>query len=210
MITKPAARRHSDGRAGEERSTVRNVRGFCLFVCLILSFALPSGVNAATTSVYENPQNGLLTWNSKSEGFSVEFIQLLPDFVRAVFGKQHFPKEEIERIAKYCVFGSIVKNISQQRLSYRVADWYYTVKGGKKHPVKTKTQWLEEWRAAGIGFSWVLLPDSHDLEVGDWQQGFTTVKLPREAQFDFTYIWKLDGVEHTTTIKDMRCPPATH
>ena len=175
---------------------------------LILLSALPIALDAATTSVHRNAQNGLLAWRSTGEGFSVEFIQVLPDYVRAVFGKHQFPKEELERIAGYCVFGSILQNTSQQQLSYRVADWYYTDTGGTRHPVKTKTQWLREWRRAGIKFSWLLLADSHDFEVGDWQQGFTTVKQPRNAHFDFTYTWKLNGVEHIATIKDMSCAPA--
>ncbi len=176
-------------------------------ILFVLFCALPIVRDAAATSVHKNEQTGLLTWRSGGAGFSVEFIQVLPDYVRAVFGKHQFPKAELERIAGYCVFGSILKNTSQQRLSYRVADWYYTDRNGIKHPVKTKTQWLQEWRKAGIKFSWLLLPDSHDFEVGDWQQGFTTVMQPRNAHFDFTYIWKLDGVEQAATIKDMSCPP---
>ena len=176
-------------------------------ILFVLFCALPIVRDAAATSVHKNEQTGLLTWRSGGAGFSVEFIQVLPDYVRAVFGKHQFPKAELERIAGYCVFGSILKNTSQQRLSYRVADWYYTDRNGIKHPVKTKTQWLQEWRKAGIKFSWLLLPDSHDFEVGDWQQGFTTVMQPRNAHFDFTYTWKLDGVEQAATIKDMSCPP---
>ena len=135
----------------------------------IMFSAVPIALDAATTSVHRNEQSGLLTWRSSAEGFSVEFIQVLPDYVRAVFGKHRFPKEELERIAGYCVFGSILQNTSQQQLSYRVADWYYTDGSGTRHPVKTKTQWLQEWRRAGIKFSWLLLADSHDFEVGDWQ-----------------------------------------
>jgi hypothetical protein len=164
--------------------------------------------NAATITVRKNEQNGLLIWSSESEGLSVEFIQLLPDYVRAVFGRYDFPKAEIERIASYCVFGSIVKNSSQQPLSYRVANWYYTDKAGQKHSVKTKTQWLEEWREAGIRFSWIMLADSHDFDIGDWQQGFTTVELPPDSEFSFTYTWTLDGSGHSATIENMRCSPA--
>jgi hypothetical protein len=164
-------------------------------------------VDAATTAVRKSEQSGLSIWHSEAEGFSVELVQLLPDYVRAVFSKYDFPKTEIERIASYCVFGSIVKNTSQQPLSYRVSDWYYTDESGEKHPVKTKTRWLSEWRTAGIRFSWILLPDSHDFEVGDWQQGFTTVKLQPDAQFDFTYTWTLGGKRRAATIEKMRCAP---
>jgi len=179
---------------------------FPLFlVCCVVSVA----ANAATTVVRKNEQSGLLIWSSESDGLSVELVQLLPDYVRAVFGRYDFTKVEIERIASYCVFGSIVKNASQQPLSYRVASWYYTDRTGKKHPVKTKTQWLEEWREAGIRFSWLMLADSHDFDVGDWQQGFTTVELPPDSELSFTYTWTLDGSVHSATIENMRCAPAT-
>ena len=151
----------------------------------------------------------MLTWTSVGDGFSLELIQLLPDFVRAIYSKHGFPKEEVERIAGYCVYGSIIKNTSQQLLSYRVADWRYREKNGTEHPVKTKTQWLEEWRRVGIKFSWTLLPDSGDFEIGDWQQGFTTIKLPRNSEFDLIYNWKLDGVKHEAVLENLRCPPVS-
>ncbi len=161
----------------------------------------------ATLTVSKNEQTGLLAWTSEGEGFSVELIQLLPDFVRAIYASHDFPPEEVERIASYCVFGSVIKNTSKKQLSYRVADWYYTDKSGVKHHVKTKSQWLEEWRKAGITFSWTLLPDTGDFEVGDWQQGFTTIKLPRNAVFDLTYTWALDGERHSETFKAISCAP---
>ncbi len=164
-------------------------------------------VGASETSVYKNPETGLLTWTVNDDGFKIELIQLIPDFVRAIYAKHHFPKNEVERVASYCVFGSILKNTSDQHLSYRVADWRYQPADAKQYPVKTKTQWLEEWRKAGIKFSWTLLPDIGEFSVGDWQQGFTTIKLPREATFDLIYKWQLDGVPHTGVIKNVRCAP---
>lgn len=168
-----------------------------------------SGVQATQTSVYKNETTGLLTWTVNDEGFKIELIQLIPDFVRAIYAKHHFPKEEVERAAAFCVFGTILKNTSNQHLSYRVSDWRYQTKDGKQYPVKTKTQWLEEWRKAGIKFSWTLLPDIGEFSVGDWQQGFTTIKLPRETTFDFIYKWQLGGVAHTGVIKNVRCAPGS-
>jgi hypothetical protein len=174
-----------------------------LAACLLL---FQTQLNAALT-VTKNEQTGLLAWTSESNGFSVELIQLLPDFVRAIYSNHNFPPDEVERIAGYCVFGSIIKNTSQSQLSYRVADWTYTEKNGTEHPVKTKSQWLDEWRKVGVTFSWTLLPDSGDFEIGDWQQGFTTIKLPRNAVFDLTYTWTLDGKHYSDVIKNMSCPP---
>lgn len=167
---------------------------------------------AAVVSVHENKVSGLLTWTAEDDGFSIELIQLLPDFIRAIYAKHNFPAQEIERAASYCMFGTIIKNTSEQHLSYRVADWRYRSndsKGGygKELPVKTKSQWLEEWKKAGIMFSWTLLPDIGEFSVGDWQQGFTTIKLPRDSRFDLIYKWSLDGVEHMGVLENLKCPP---
>ena len=162
---------------------------------------------AAEISAQKNEESGLYSWVAQSEGFSIELIQLLPDFIRAIYMAHDFPDSEIEDIASYCVFGTIIKNTSDQQLDYDVADWYYTDKQGKQHKVKTKTEWLEQWRKAGVVFSWTLLPDKGTFYEGDWQQGFTTVKLPRESEFTLTYKWSLNGKEHTDQFEGLRCAP---
>ncbi len=173
--------------------------------CLCLLY---TQIQAAEVTLHENNISGLVTWISKDNGFSIELIQLIPDFVRAIYSNHGFPPEEVERIADYCIFGSIIQNTSQQHLSYRVADWRYIDKNGKTYPVKTKAQWLEEWRKVGINFSWTLLPESGDFGVGDWQQGFTTIQLDRNEKFDFIYTWTLDGIQHQGIIENMSCAPA--
>jgi hypothetical protein len=177
-----------------------------IMVCLCL---LHTQVQAAEVTIRQNNASGLLTWTAKDDGFSIELIQLLPDFVRAVYGKHGLPADEVERIAAYCDFGTIIQNTSQQQLSYRVSDWRYIDKNGKAYPVKTKAQWLEEWRKAGITFAWTLLPGSGDFGVGDWQQGFTTIKIDRNEKFDLVYTWTLDGKKHQGKIENMSCAPAS-
>lgn len=178
-------------------------------VILLLQSAV---ISAANTSIHKNEISGLLTWTSEDDGFKIELIQLLPDFVRAVYAKHDFPDNEIERVAAYCVFGTIINNTSSQNLSYRVDSWRYRAKNkqglyGEEMPVKTKTQWLEEWRKANIKFSWTLLPDAGEFAVGDWQQGFTTIPLPRESEFDLIYKWELDGMAHSGVLKNLKCAP---
>lgn len=170
-------------------------------------FLAAFSVHAANTSVHKNEQTGLLTYTSEDDGFSIELIQLLPDFVHAVYAKHDFPQSEIDRINTYCVFGSIIKNTSQQQLGYKVSDWSYHNAKGDRHPVKTKSQWLQEWRKAGIKFSWTLLPDQSEFEVGDWQQGFTTIKTAKDSPFDLTYTWTLDGIAHSGTLENLQCAP---
>lgn len=178
---------------------------------LLLMFAVLSPVNAAKVTIHENDESGLLTWMVEDEGFSLELIQLIPDFIRAIYAKHHFPPEEIERIASFCMFGTILKNTSEQDMHYRVANWRYRTQAGIEYPVKTKTQWLKEWRESGIKFSWTLLPDRGDFEVGDWQQGFTTIELTddmtRESTFDFIYTWEIGEKSFTGTIKNLGCAP---
>lgn len=178
----------------------------------IALFMVSTVVHSADVSIHKNETSGLLTWTADDEGFSIELIQLLPDFIRAIYAKHNFPKQEIERAASYCMFGTILKNTSDQHLSYRVSDWRYRTNDGngnygKEQPVKTKTQWLEEWRKVGIKFSWTLLPDVGEFSVGDWQQGFTTIKLPRDSSFDLIYKWSLDGVAHRGILENIKCPP---
>ena len=174
---------------------------------LAVLLTLNSVAFAASVTIHKNEVSGLLTWTVDDDGFSIEFIQLLPDFIRAIYAKHNFPAEEVERAASYCVFGTILKNTSDQHMSYEVKNWRYRTKDGKQHAVKTKTQWLDEWKKAGITFSWTLLPDKGEFAVGDWQQGFTTIKLPRETEFDLIYKWELDGVPHSGVLKNMKCAP---
>jgi len=186
---------------------IRKIKLSRLFLLSAGLFSV-SGI-ANTVKIHKNPTTGLLTWAVEDKGFSLELIQLNPDFVRAVYEKHGLPQAEVERIAGYCVFGSILRNTSAKyTMYYRVADWRYRTKKGNEYPVKTKTQWLHEWKKVGVPFSWTLLPDAGDFNVGDWQQGFTTIKLPRNTQFDFIYKWQMDGKNYSGTIKNMRCAPA--
>ena len=176
------------------------------------AFALVLGMfgnitSAANITAQKNEDSGLYSWVAESEGFSIELIQLLPDFIRAIYMSHEFPDSEVDEIAGYCVFGTIIKNTSQQQLDYDVSKWHYTDKHGNNHPVKTKTQWLEQWRKAGVTFSWTLLPDKGEFYQGDWQQGFTTIKLPRDSEFSLTYKWSINGIEHTDIFEGLRCAP---
>jgi len=163
--------------------------------------------SAANISAQKNEETGLYSWVAEGDGFSIELIQLLPDFIRAIYMSHDFPDAEVEEIAGYCVFGTIIKNTSQQQLDYDVSNWYYTDKRGKNYPVKTKTEWLEQWRKAGVTFSWTLLPDKGTFYMGDWQQGFTTIKLSPESEFTLTYKWSINGIEHTDKFEGLRCAP---
>jgi len=94
-----------------------------------LLLLLPLTASAAEQKVHRNDTNGLYTWTSDGDGFSVELIQVVPDFIRAIYSKHDFPKDEIEEIAGYCVYGSVIKNTSDKLLQYDVSDWRYEADG---------------------------------------------------------------------------------
>ena len=181
-----------------------------VIIAVILSLSvlvLSRPAIAADISTQQNKETGLYSWVAESDGFSIELIQLLPDFIRAIYMSHDFPAAEVDDIASYCVFGTVIKNTSQHQLDYDVGEWYYTDTDGREHRLKTKTDWLEQWRRAGVTFSWTLLPDKGTFYQGDWQQGFTTIKLPRESAFTLTYKWSINGTEHTDIFEGLRCAP---
>lgn len=175
--------------------------GVLFFVGMLLWQSQP----VAETAQFTDPGTGLKYWQSEENGFSLQLIQLHPDYVTAVYDSRGLPKKLIEGVLKYCVFGTIIKNESQEEVSYRVADWRYSVKDGKKLPVKTKSQWLKEWEAMGVGYRWSMLADDQVFSPGDWIQGFTTIGLNPGDIFDFHYQWTYKGKVYTKTLKGISC-----
>ena len=110
---------------------------YFIFIFLICFQSLLLASEAQQT---RNPDSGLFTWEIVDRGFSLKLIQLLPDFIRAVYESHDFPREAIEDIASYCVFGTIAINTSNMSLFYRVADWCALTADGEKYPLKTKSQ----------------------------------------------------------------------
>lgn len=158
--------------------------------------------------VFTDDNSGLLSWKAQHPGFSLQFIQLLPDYVRAVYGARGLPDKVVELMASYCIFGTIIKNESGQPLGYRVADWRYVTQDGQSHPVKTKTQWLKDWQDMGVAFRYSLLPDDQNFAPGDWSQGFTTLPLPPDTPVALHYSWTQQGKKHEGVFEELRCAPA--
>jgi len=173
-----------------------------------LLLVVPLAALAGVVQQYRDPETGLLSWKAQEPGFSLQLIQLLPDYVAAVFGSRGLGPAVIDSLKAYCVFGTIVSNESGQQLSYRVADWRYVTPDGREHPVKTKTQWLEEWESKGVNYRWLMLPDDQTFEEGDWSQGFTGIPLAPESSFNLVYSWGYQGETHQGKIEGVRCAPA--
>lgn len=168
---------------------------------------LPVSAALAGTLKSTNPDNGLSNWQSQDTPFSLQLLQLMPDNVRAVYGNKGFPKSLVEEMAGYCIFGSVIRNLADDPISYDVADWRAITPDGVRHPLRTKTEWLQIWQSKGMDFGWSILPAAQTLEVGDWGQGFSTVKLPHGTRFDLDYSWRQHGKTFHAILEGLQCAP---
>jgi hypothetical protein len=178
-----------------------------VWLSALLWLALPVAADAAVVE-HVNPDTGLSSWKAQGDALSFELIQVLPDYVRAVYSSRGLPKAVVDKVSSYCVFGTILRNLTDQPLSYRVADWRYITPDGVRHPIRTKSEWVNEWRDMGIAFRWSMLPDDQTYAVGDWGQGFTTIALQPGSRFALEYSWTQDDKTETRLIEEVRCAPA--
>jgi hypothetical protein len=167
-----------------------------------------AAVAAGDVTTRVDPQNGLKSWQYEGDGLAIELVQVPPDFIRASYARRGLPDTVIEAVATRCVFGTIVRNVADRPLGYRVADWRYRGADGVEHPIKTKSEWLEEWHGMGVRFSWSILADDPTFAVGDWIQGFTTMPEPHGSRLSLKVVWSIDGERHEKVLPDLECAPA--
>ncbi len=170
-------------------------------VLLLPAFALAGGQEERV-----NPETGLKSWKKVDRGFSVELVQLLPEFVEATYASRELPPALFASMKGYCVFGTVVRNESDAPLAYRVAEWRYVTADGKRHRLRTKSEWIRVWQKLGADFSYSILPDDIEFDVGDWAQGFTTPKVPPGARFHLIYTWRQHGRRYTGMLENLECP----
>lgn len=175
---------------------------------IILLLLIPRYAFSVEVTPTKNPKSGQLTWEFEEPEFSIKLIQLLPDFVSAVFSSRGLPPQVVDTLKDYCVFGTIFRNKTSGTFAYRVSDWRFITPDGKEHKVKTKDEWAKQWSDMGYPFHWMFFPAEQDFGVGDWSQGFTTIKLPHGSRFNLKLIWKYQGELHHQTLENLRCAPA--
>ena len=154
-----------------------------------------------------NPENGLKSWSYEGDGLSIELVQVPPDFIRASYSARGLPTQLIEMVATRCVFGTIVRNLADRTLSYRVTDWHYVNEKDERLPIKSKSEWLKEWHSMGMRFSWSILADEPTFEVGDWLQGFTTMAEPHGSRLSLNVVWSIEGTRYEQNFPQLECAP---
>ena len=174
---------------------------------IALLLLLPLAASAGELREERDPSTGLSSWLYIENGFSLQFIQLLPEYVHALYSSRGLPRGVVDSMTDYCVFGTVIKNDTPGQLSYKVADWRYFTADGKAQKLRTKTEWVKEWRRLGSNYQWSILPDDQTFEPGDWSQGFTTVKLKPGTTFDLAVHWRIGHEKHQYKLKDLRCAP---
>lgn len=176
---------------------------FVYLACLLTSLNV-----CADVAVQTAPATGQMSWSFEDKGLGFQLIQLNPDFVAAFYAGRGLSKDVVQHMADQCVFGTIVRNLSDTSVSYRVTDWRYQLADGEPQPVTGKSQWVAKWKNMGSGFKWSLLPDDQVFAVGDWNQGFTVLELPHGSAFDLHLSWQLDEQPQQLIIKEVRCAQA--
>ncbi len=174
---------------------------FCCSLILVSSAVIPAG------ELSKNPPTRVSKWKAEAKDFSVELVQVGPDYARAVFYARGLPEDVVEDVSRYCIFGTIVKNLSKFPISYHLSDWRVVTGDGVEHKMKLKSEWIKEWSAKGVGFRWLMLADTQTFDEGDWIQGFTTVALPPGREFNLHYSWSSQGQTYHHEIKGIQCAP---
>ena len=174
---------------------------FTLWMAFGLGLAQASEVVATT-----NPVTGLNTWKQSDRSISLEIIQLSPEAAQATYSSRDLSPVIYQSMHGYCVFGSVVRNESDVALTYRVVDWRVVGANRKRQRLRTKSQWVADWKKQGANFAWSILPDDITLEVGDWSLGYTPIKVEPGEHFDLIYVWRQHGKSFTGTLQNLVCP----
>ena len=179
--------------------------------------AVWSAATHAGTESSVDPETGLASWQTETEGIQVRLTQISPDQARAFYQARGFSAAAAERYAAECVFMTVVRNTGDTPIRHRLADWRYVVAGQPPRTLRSKAEWERLWKQQGvagsarIAFTWAQFPTAQTFAPGDWNQGMTTYSVPRGGQFDLHFVWhtlkgtNADGTTHTGKLEQVRC-----
>jgi hypothetical protein len=173
--------------------------------------ALWSAAALAGTDMSVDAETGLATWQTETRGIQVRLSQISPDQARAFYRARGFSPEATERYASQCVFMTVVRNIGETPIEYRLADWRYRPAGERPRAIRSKAEWERLWQRLGvsasarIAFNWAQIPATQRYAPGDWNQGMTAYDVPRGERFDLDFAWRAAGQTLTGKLEQVRC-----
>ena len=176
----------------------------------LLALCFGAGAGAATQASVD-PETGLTTWQTETEGIQVRLTQITPDQARAFYQARGFAPAAAEQYAGECVFMTVIRNIGPTPLEYRLGDWRYRTAGEPPRALRSKDEWDRLWvrlgvsEVARIAFNWAQIPTAHHYAPGDWNQGMTAYSVPRGGVFDLDFAWRADGKRRAGTLENVRC-----
>lgn len=165
--------------------------------------------HAARVERRVNPQTGLESVAVQEDGFELRLTPVTREYAEAVFAGRGLPPAVAKAVRGYCGFGMTLRNAGGEPVRVRLTDWRFVTPQGEVRRVKSKSQWVREWRGQGLAFQWLLVHEDATYQPGDWMQGFITVPLPPQARFDLHYVWTAGGRRHEGVVEGLRCAPET-
>lgn len=178
-------------------------------ILLTLLAAWPLAALATQTSV--DPETGLATWETRTQGIEVRLTQISPDQIRGFYLARGFSPEATERFARECVFMTVVRNVGDVTLLHRLANWRYVTTDAPPRPLRGKAAWAYQWKRMGvpesarIAFEWAQLPTAQTYAPGDWNQGMTSYSVPRGETFNLQFVWQAGGRTFSGKLEQVRC-----
>ncbi len=184
------------------------------FVCLALFSSLfVSSVTADTTKTVDKT-SGLSAWVLNDNGLELTLKQVFPEQIRAFYLARGFPEVTADKIAKSCMFQTIIKNSQQKGESIHVDQTFWQVKTNKQtRGIKLKSIWDKEWKhdkkikpSARLAYRWATFPTKQTFEPkGDYNWGMTCFDLQPGTKFAVEVVWKLGDTKKSAWIDDLSC-----
>lgn len=194
---------------------MRSLSTAAFHLWLLLALLLPlAGAADVTRGV--DTDTGLASWRLASDAAEFELIQRLPDQTRGFFEARHFPAAVADKIARSCIFQTIIRNTgaagSAVPIAVDLGDWRIA-RDGQETALRLKESWLASWPDAEVGrdaklaFRWAMFPSRQKFLPGDYNWGMTAFGLPPGAVFDLHLVWRSGNYEESGWLRGIECAP---